>query len=147
MSKKTDKAVSLFKSGLNCSQAVIGAFCDDFGIDLDTALRISSGFGGGIGRMRETCGAFSAVVMLAGLKYSQGNNGTDNRAEVYGIIQALAEEFRAENGSTICRELLGQATDLKESPVPENRTESYYKKRPCVCIVEAAAKIAEENLL
>ena len=130
------KAVELFKSGYNCSQAVFGAFAEDLGLDMDTALKISSSFGGGMGRMREVCGALTGAFMVLGML----NGGYDAKAEHYRKIQELSEEFRKQNGSIICRELLGLSKKGADSPFPELRTENYYKKRPCVELVELAAK-------
>ncbi len=135
------KAVELFKSGYNCSQAVFGAFAEDLGLDMDTALKISSSFGGGMGRMREVCGALTGAFMVLGM-LNGGYDAKDNKAkaEHYRKIQELSEEFRKQNGSIICRELLGLSKKGADSPFPELRTENYYKKRPCVELVELAAK-------
>jgi C_GCAxxG_C_C family probable redox protein len=148
MSKKSEKAAELFKSGYNCSQAVVGAFAEDFGIDLDTAMRISEGMGGGIGRMRLTCGAVSAMAMLAGLKLSSGKpKDTETKAEIYALVQKMAAEFKEKNGTIVCAELLGIAKPKNEGARPEERTEQYYKKRPCIGCVADCAEIAEKYLL
>lgn len=146
MSAKTEKAKELFMQGYNCSQAVVGAFCEDLGLDFETAMKLSSSFGGGMGRLREVCGAVSGAFMVAGLKYGC-TDPTDKTAktEHYKLIQDMAAKFKEENGSIICRELLGVG-DKKESHVPEDRTKEYYKKRPCAQLVEIAAKITEEIL-
>lgn len=135
------KAVELFKSGYNCSQAVFGAYADEFGLSLDTAMKISSSFGGGMGRLREVCGALTGSFMVLGM-LEGGYEPRDNvsKAEHYKNIQSLAEEFRNQNGSIICRELLGLAKKGADNPVPELRTDVYYKKRPCVELVELAVK-------
>jgi len=114
------------------------------GVDFDTALKIASSFGGGMGRLREVCGAVSGMFMVAGMKYG-GTDPTDQgaKAEHYKLIQALAKRFEKENGSIICRELLGLAVK-NDDPQPEVRTEKYYKKRPCMELVERAAKILDE---
>lgn len=137
------KAVELFKSGYNCSQAVFGAFNEELGIDFDTAVKISSSFGGGMGRMREVCGALTGSFMALGM-LEGGYDARDNKAkaEHYKNVQELAEKFRQQNGSIICRELLGLGAD---NPVPELRTDGYYKKRPCVELVELAAKNLDEK--
>lgn len=139
-------AAKLFKEGYNCSQAVFGAYCDELGMDFDTALRISSSFGGGMGRLREVCGAVSAMFMVAGLKY--GYTDPKDRASKqthYELIQKLSHRFKEKNGSIICRELLG--LDVKQdSPEPDARTEDYYKKRPCIELVKCAAEIIGEVL-
>lgn len=93
MSKKSEKAKELFKSGYNCSQSVLGVFCEDFGLDFDTAMKISSSFGGGMGRMREVCGTVSGMFMVAGLAFfSNGDNSA--KAEQYKIVQELASRFK-----------------------------------------------------
>lgn len=141
MSKYTEKAVELFKQGYNCSQSVAAAFAEEFGLDEETVLKLASGFGGGIGRMRSVCGAFSGSVMLVGMMHD-----SHDKTSSYEDVRKLAEQFKADNGSLICAELLG----LKKpecSAVPEARTEEYYKKRPCVQIVESAAAAVEKILL
>lgn len=148
MSTKADKARELFLAGANCAQAVLGAFCDECGIDNDTAMKIASGFGGGIGRMREVCGAVCGMTLAANL-LKAGADISDKAAKDahYALIQQLAEDFRAANGSIICRELLGLAAQTPATPVSEARTEGYYRKRPCPELVALAAQIAEARLL
>ena len=145
MSKYVEKARELFLSGYNCSQAVLGAFCEDLGVDFNTALMLSSSFGGGMGRLREVCGALTGAFMVAGLKKGY-TSPTDKeaKAEHYKLIQDIAARFKAENGSIICRDLLEGCVPKKETHIPDDRTQSYYKKRPCVAMVESAAKILEE---
>lgn len=140
---KGEKAKALFLDGYNCAQAVFGAFCEDFGLDLDTAMKLSSGFGGGIGRLREVCGAVSGAVMVLNMKYGY-TSPTDNEAKMlhYKRVQDIAGRFSAENGSIICRELLG-LSEKKSEPTPEVRTSEYYKKRPCKELVEMAANIVD----
>ncbi|MBO4980828.1 MAG: C_GCAxxG_C_C family protein [Lachnospiraceae bacterium] len=143
---RAKKAMELFKEGYNCAQAVFLAFSDLYDMDKSTALKLSSSFGGGIGRLREVCGTVSGMCMVAGILYGY-DSPTDQveKAAHYERIQALAHEFSRENGSIICRELLG--LDRKEeSFVPEKRTEEYYKKRPCVQLVGMAAAIMENYL-
>lgn len=140
---RVEKAEELFKSGYNCSQSVIGAFCDDLGLDFNTTMKLSEGFGGGIGRMRLTCGAVSGMVMVAGMMLSRGEKEGDTRMEVYGKVQELAEKFKEMNGSIVCAELLGENTNT--NPKPDARTDAYYKKRPCVELVKDAVKIVEEE--
>lgn len=144
MSNHSQKAMELFKQGYNCSQAVFAAFCDDLGIDFETAIKIASSFGGGMGRLREVCGAVSGMFMVAGLMYGY-TNPKDNKAKTahYKLIQELAAQFKAENHSIICRELLGLTTE-PDSHVPELRTKEYYKKRPCTELVGCTAGIMEE---
>lgn len=142
--KPQERAVELFKQGYNCSQSVFAAFCEECGIDFETALKISSSFGGGMGRLREVCGAVSAMFMVAWIKYGYVDpKDTLSKAEHYKRIQQLAEKFKEINGSIICRELLGLSV-RSESYIPEERTEEYYKKRPCAKIVSKAAEIMQE---
>jgi C_GCAxxG_C_C family probable redox protein len=139
-------AKELFTEGYNCSQSVFAAFCDETGIDLETALKLSSSFGGGMGRLREVCGAVSGMFMVTGMVYGYSNpEDKTAKAEHYELIQALAAEFREENGSIICRELL-ELPEGPASPVPEDRTADYYARRPCSELVEHAAKIVEEYI-
>lgn len=146
MSAKTEKAKELFLKGYNCSQAVVGAFCEDLGLDFETAMKLSSSFGGGMGRLREVCGAVSGAFMVAGLKYGSSDPADKTaKTEHYKLIQEMAAKFKEQNGSIICRDLLGVG-DKKETHVPEDRTKEYYKKRPCAELVELAAKITEEVL-
>lgn len=140
MSKYSDRAVELFKEGKNCSQAVFAAFAPDFGIPEETALRIAVGLGGGVGRMREVCGTVTGSAMVIGLKYPDMKT-----PDVYKLVREFADEFRQTNPSIVCKELLGLSKP-EESHVPEARTAEYYKKRPCVQIVEDAALAVEKIL-
>lgn len=146
---RPEKAKQLFLSGYNCSQAVVGAFIDDFAVDFDTAMKLSSSFGGGMGRMREVCGAVSGAFMIAGLKcgYCDPCDKAAKSAH-YALIQKIAADFKQQNGSIICRELLeGVGCNGKcQGNVPEDRTAAYYKKRPCAELVYIAAKIVEDEL-
>ena len=147
MEKRIEKAVELFKEGYNCSQSVVAAFADMYGFTNEQALKMSASFGGGIGRMRQTCGAACGVFMLAGLETGctegKDREGKENN---YKVVQALAEEFRKRNGSLICAELLGLSKTAPTPATPEARTAEYYKKRPCVKMVEEAARIWCEYL-
>ena len=148
MSERADKAKALFFEGYNCSQSVLGAFADIYNLDMETAMRISDGFGGGMGRMRLTCGAVSAMAMLAGLELSSGKpKDTANRTDVYAKVKEMADAFQKKNGSVICRELLGNVLPADNSSRPEERTAEYYKKRPCHECVYDCACIIEEYLL
>lgn len=134
-------AMGYFKQGYNCAQSVMAAFCTEMGMDFDTAVKISSSFGAGMGRLREVCGAVSGMFMVAGVVCGYSN--PDDRAaktEHYKLIQQLAAQFKEQNGSIICRELLGLGKGA-DSPVPSIRTPEYYKKRPCMELVGMAAKI------
>lgn len=144
--KRAEQAVALFKSGYNCSQSVVVAYADYFGLDKETAMRVSASFGGGMGRLREVCGAVSGTFMLAGLKYAS-TDPSDKEAKTknYTVVQELAEKLRHHNGSIICRELLG-LTQKKDTPVPSDRTPEYYKRRPCAEYVAIAARVIGEKL-
>jgi C_GCAxxG_C_C family probable redox protein len=144
MSAHSQRAMELFKQGYNCSQAVLAAFCDEIGMDFETALKISSSFGGGMGRLREVCGAVSGMFMVAGMKYGYTDSKDKlAKAEHYKLIQSMAKQFKENNSSLICRELLGLMAQ-SESYIPEARTEEYYKKRPCVALVGDAADIIHQ---
>ncbi len=139
---RAEKAKSLFLEGYNCSQAVVGAYCDLVGLEFETAMALASSFGGGMGRLREVCGAVSGIFILVGLKYGY-TSPTDKTAktEHYKLVQDIADRFQQEHGSIICRELLQR---MRENFVPEDRTETYYKERPCLLMVESAAKIVQD---
>ncbi len=146
MSKHSVIAKELFTKGYNCSQAVVLAFCDETGLAPETSLKISSSFGGGMGRLREVCGAVSGMFIVAGLLEGYSDPlDKQAKAKHYELIQSLATSFKDKNNSIICRELLGLTVE-KESPVPEKRTEAYYKKRPCGELVEQAAIILDEYI-
>lgn len=142
----SEQAVKYFKEGYNCSQAVLITYCEKLGLDKQTALMLSSSFGGGIGRLREVCGAASGMFMVAGLKLGYIEPKDINKKEEhYRLIQQLAKEFEKINCSLICREILG--LDIHhDKPKPEERTENYYKKRPCVEVVRSAAQIIDKAL-
>lgn len=141
---KHELAMQNFKNGYNCAQSVLLAFSDELCLDPETLKMISSPFGGGMGRMREVCGAVSGMLMVTGLKCGYSDpQATDEKAKLYSLVQKLAGEFKEKNGSIICRELLGVPDS---SPSPEKRTAEYYKKRPCVELVGDAAGIIENYL-
>lgn len=145
--KRVEKAKELFHQGFNCSQSVFAACADIYGIEDEAlALRLSASFGGGIGRMRQTCGAACGMFMLAGLENGSAIEGdAEGKKQNYALVQSLAEKFKQENGSLICSELLGIAPKLQD-PAPEARTEAYYRKRPCVEMVASAVRIYLESL-
>lgn len=160
---RKEKAVRLFQEGYNCSQAVFAAYADQYGIEEETALKISASFGGGMGRMREVCGAVSGMFLVAGLETgtADGKDAEGKKAN-YDMVQALAAEYRKRNGSIICKELLGlvpmpqSAEQGKEEgeltaaqftdTTPEARTKEYYQKRPCVELVGQACEILDQIL-
>lgn len=143
----SEKAVNNFKSGYNCAQSVFLAFASEFGFDDETALKLSSSFGGGMGRLREVCGAVSSMFAIAGLKKGYTSPNDDNaKAEHYEFIQALAEKFKSKYGTYICRELL-ELPEGADSPIPSKRTEEYYQTRPCEAFVRYASEIIEREIL
>lgn len=145
MNQHSQKAKQLFKEGYNCAQSVFCTFAEELGIDFETALKLSSSFGGGMGRMREVCGAVSAMFMIAGLKYGY-TSPTDKeiKAEHYKRIQELAKKFKEKHQTIICRELLG--IDADDNPIPSPRTKEYYETRPCEKIIGGAAEIISEYI-
>ena len=145
MSQRVERAKELFKSGYNCSQAVLGVFCEELGLDFETAMKLASSFGAGMGRMREVCGTVSGMFMAAGLAFANASDSPTEKGEHYKLIQELAKRFKDKNGSIICRELL-QGIDTTAGVNPEPRTERYYKKRPCVELVGDSVKIFEQFL-
>ena len=155
---KGDKAKELFEKGYNCCQSVVAAFADepwfvDSGLTLETACKLASSFGGGMGRLREVCGAVSGMFMISGLAQGYADTQSPDKANHYQRIQDLAAAFKKENGSIICRQLLGldnpeQKTVSGDAFVstPEKRTSEYYKKRPCGELCKIAADILEKSL-
>ena len=135
------KAEQLFLDGYNCAQAVFGAFCEQLGVPFDVAMKLSSSFGGGVGRQREVCGAVSGMCMAAGVLYGYATPETgEAKAEHYCLIRSLCEQFKQENGSIICREILKNA---EVGGTPEARTNAYYAGRPCLKCVHDAARILD----
>lgn len=145
-SEYANKAMELFKEGYNCAQAVFLAFSDKYDIDETVVLKLSSSFGAGMGRLREVCGAVSGMFMVAGVLYGYDSpKAFEEKTKHYERIQELAEQYKEITGSIICRELLG--IDVKkDSPVPEKRTNEYYKKRPCVKMVGIGAMLMENYI-
>ena len=142
---RAERARDLFFEGCNCAQAVFLAFAEDR-MDRDTALKIASGYGGGMAGMRGVCGAVNGMFMAYGLlRGSADPNDRAAKTAAYQTLRQLAGEFEAQNGSLICRQLLGLDPDFKPQP-PEPRTEGYYKKRPCPEMVFCAASILETYL-
>lgn len=139
-------AALYFHDGYNCAQSVFMAYSDIFGIDTQLAATLASSFGGGMGRLREVCGTCSGMFMIASLAIPAADP-TDKQAKAanYALVQDLAAEFRAENGSIICRELLGLDRP-KDNPTPSERTNEYYNKRPCGELVRLAAEIVGRKL-
>jgi C_GCAxxG_C_C family probable redox protein len=144
--EREKKAGDLFKAGYNCCQAVAMTFADVLGLPEDEVARLASGFGGGMGRMREVCGTVSAMTMVAGAMIP-ANDVADKAAKTanYALVQDMADEFRRMNGSIICRELLGLSKP-EGTHVPSDRTPEYYKKRPCGELCSIAAGIVARKL-
>ena len=136
MNNRIEKAEALFKSGCNCSQAVFAALADEFGLDEALAKKVACGLGGGVGRLREVCGAVSGAAMVLGMR------ADGDKAAAYPAIQKFAEAFKAEAGSVVCRELLA-GTGATAGGAPEARTPGYYRKRPCVELVKLAVRLLE----
>lgn len=136
-----ERAVELFVEGYNCAQAVAAAFGDLTGLDEKTAAKMASCFGGGMGRMREVCGAVSGMLLVAGILYGYDDpKATGEKRELYTQVQAVAGQFRQELGSIVCRDLL---KNPPSDPNPTPRTEQFYKDRPCARMVATAARIMD----
>jgi C_GCAxxG_C_C family probable redox protein len=145
---KGDKAKELFLQGYNCTQAVALAFADELNIDKNTLLMLSSPFGGGMGRLREVCGTVSGMNIVLGLKYGYSTpQAKDEKKALYQDVQALANKFKEDNGSIICRELLGLDIKGGDSPTPSPRTKGYYQKRPCADLCKYAGDLLESYLI
>ena len=135
------KAAELFLAGYNCAQSVAVAFCDVTGLDEKTAARAVSAFGGGMGRMREVCGAVSGMYFVLSWLYGYDTPGDDvSKKRLYTDVQALAARFREENGSIICREIL---KNPPSDPNPTPRTAEFYAKRPCAKMVMTAGRLMD----
>lgn len=138
-----EQAAQFFLNGYNCAQSVAMAFCDTTGMDGKEAAKLASPFGGGMGRMREVCGAFSGMLMVVGQLYGYDSPDPAAQKECYALVQQLADKFREQTGSIICRELL---QNPPSDPTPTPRTAEYYKQRPCVRMVMIAAQILDEYI-
>lgn len=137
-------AAELFESGYNCAQAVAVAFCDVTGMEPKSAAAMASSFGGGMGRMREVCGAVSGMLLVAGILYGYDTPGDDERKkEHYQRVQTMADAFRQEAGSIICRDIL---KNPPSDPSPTPRSAEFYQMRPCTRMVYLAAEIMANNL-
>ena len=149
--ERGERARAFFQEGYNCCQAVLLAFADILesnGLAGEELLKtVGAGFGGGFGRMREVCGAFSGCTVMAGFIRPATTPGMEERKANYALVQELAEGFRERNGgSIICGELLGLREHRPEGPAPSERTPEYYKKRPCPEIVRNAATLVAEKM-
>ena len=141
-----DKALHYFHQGFNCAQSVFTAMADQVGLNETAALRFSSAFGAGLGRMRGTCGAFSGLCMVAGFCKGNLTGNPDDKEIIFSLTRELAEAFKKEFGSLNCRELLHLDTEMENSARPNERTSSYYEARPCERCVTFCARLAQ-NLL
>lgn len=143
---RKELAMENFRQGYNCTQAVVLAFADLLPYDKNLLSQMACGFGGGMGRLREVCGAFSGVILTLNLLegYSTPETG-EVKATHYAKIQSLAKTFEEQHGSLVCRTLLG-LTEQHSIPVPEARTPDFYKKRPCIELIGSAAEILDNYL-
>jgi len=140
---KRELASGHFKQGYNCAQSVVLAFKDELGLDERTLLTMASPFGGGMGRLREVCGAVSGAFIVLGLKFGYVSaEDYEGKKRLYGYVQEVGNRFKTLNGSYICSELVGLPAGA-DKPAPEKRTDEYYKKRPCADLVGDAAEILE----
>lgn len=145
MENRVRRAEELFVAGYNCAQAVTSAFADIYGYTEEQALRLSAGFGGGIGRTRQTCGAACGMVLLAGMDCGAvGADDREGKSENYKVVQQLLNSFKQLHGTLSCAELLKLKRDTPLSYVASERTEEYYRSRPCVNQVVSAARIFSE---
>lgn len=139
-----DTAAELFLQGYNCAQAVLTAFGDLTGLSPAFSQKLASSFGGGMGRMREVCGAVSGMLMVAGILYGYtAEGGADDKKAHYALVQELAGRFREQAGSIVCREILNNPS---AAPTPSARTAEYYATRPCTRMVYLAASILDEYI-
>ena len=144
MNEYERKAHDLFLSGYNCAQAVAAAFSEKMGMDEKTVLKMASGFGGGMGRMREVCGAVSAMTMVLSNLYGYNETDDDEKKALYSLVQKCCERFKNEYKTIICKTLLGLDGEIKPEPTPTKRSEEFYKKRPCLGYVVCAASILSD---
>lgn len=144
MDNRVKQAVDMFSEGYSCSQAVAAAYCDQFGLERDTALKISSGLGGGIGRTGNICGAVTGAILILGLKYGS-TNPKDKTAKyaAYKKVQEFCEEFKTQAGSLICHELLGFDFLSPEGDLKSKQPGAF---EHCPGYVQIAAEILESML-
>lgn len=140
-----EKAISSFRGDFNCAQSIFSAFVPQYGLDKDTALKIATGFGGGMGRMQKTCGAVSGAFMVIGLRYGMGtNDDTEARDKTYQVVREFSNRFQEIHGSIICKELLG--CDINTSEGKEYYDQNDFFEKKCFEYVKDSAKILEEIL-
>lgn len=148
--ERVERARNYFLEGYNCAQAVVMAFDDVMGMDVNCLALLTAPFGGGMGRMREVCGTVSGMAFVAGaIAPSVDPKNLEERKNNYALVQTFADKFRQENGDIVCRRLLGlePIVEKSETAMPSERTAEYYKKRPCVEYVVCAARIIAEYIL
>ncbi len=144
--ERVERARAAFLKGYNCTQAVVVAYADLTGIDTDTVASLVEPLGGGMGRLREVCGAVSGMFMISSVvRRDEPSDDRTGRARKYEGVQLLAERFRTECGSIVCRELLGLAQQ-SDPPTPSERTAEYYLRRPCLEYVATAARMVGEYI-
>ncbi len=141
----SDIATELFYKGYNCSQSVFAAFSDVMGIDMSYALRISQGLGGGVGRFRESCGAFTGAALVISCLYGSDDSGHEAKCALYQRVQDALMPFKAKYGTFVCRELLGEQPAENPS-MPQKRTDDYYASRPCPQIIAYTADLLDEYI-
>ena len=141
---RIETAVSRFAQGFNCSQAVLSAYAGDFGLDHDTALKIATGFGGGMGRMADTCGAVTGAFMVLGLKYGQASSDREAKEAIYARIRDFSERFKERNGSLVCRDLLG--CDISQPEGLQRVKDENLLTTLCPKFVRDACEVLEEML-
>lgn len=140
--KHSEKAREIFNKGYNCSQAVVAAFSDITGLDFETSLKVSSSFGAGMGKMRSVCGAVTGMYIVAGLLWATTQSDAASKEKHYTLIQQITQRFKDVHDTVVCAELLKNLkTDT--TPKPAERTQEYYKVRPCLKFVEDACDILD----
>ena len=152
MKDHATRAVELFFEGYNCAQSVLGAFAEDgeveLGLDFKTAVRLTSALGGGLSRQRELCGAINGMCIAASLLFGDDEAAdTEGKKRLYADVQRLCAEFRAQNGSIVCRELLGSRKGHDTAPAPDERTAEYYRTRPCARMIHDAAAVRDAEII
>ena len=144
---KAALARGFFEQGYNCCQSLLLAFAEDIGLSDEVALRLASSFGGGMGKLREVCGALTGAFMVIGMKKGTVHpDADDEKAAQYALIQELAGSFKQKNGSILCRDLIGEDY-MPGDAVPGKRTQAYYDSRPCAALIEDAVRMLEEKLI
>ncbi|HOO25361.1 MAG TPA: C-GCAxxG-C-C family protein [Clostridiales bacterium] len=144
MQERALRARELFEEGYNCAQSIVGAYHDLCGLDFKQALKLAAPFGGGMGRLREVCGAVTGMFMVLGMTCGYDSpNDDEAKAKLYALVQDFGNRFKAANGSIICRDLLGE-DDSPKTHIPDKRTKEYYEKRPCADLIEYAGKMLDD---